>query len=450
MQLLKNESLANRVLIGLLAALVLLLGAWAWNRLTATPAAPPALADHFAETARRADAASDRVLADLQTRLSTNPNDWPAYTQLGLIYLQKARETADPTYYQKAEQALNIILAREPGDYAALGALGELALARHDFTQALELGERARSLNPRRAYAYGVIADAQIELGRYEEAVATVQQMVDLRPDLSSYSRIAYLRELHGDLEGAIEAMQWALSAGGPTLENTLWTQVQLGHLYFNTGRLDQAEAEYRRALERDPNYVHALAGLARNAAARGDLAQAIQLYTRVTERMPLAEYVIALGEVYTLAGQPQKAQQQDDLVRAIDRLYQANGVNTDLEMALFLAERGRPDGDITEAVTRARQAYLERPTVFAAEVLAWALHRAGDDLAAAPYAQESLKLGSQDALRLFRAGLIDYRLGRLAEARQKLEAALALNPHFSLRYAEVARQTLAQIPATP
>lgn len=445
MQLLKNESLANRVLIGLLAALALMLGAWTWHRLTAPPAAPPAMADYFGETARRAATASDRLLTDLQARLAANPNDWPAYTQLGLAYLQKARETADPSYYQKAEQALNTLLAREPGDYVALGALGELALARHDFARALELGERARGLNPRRAYAYGVIADAQVELGRYEEAVATVQQMVDLRPDLSSYSRVAYLRELHGDMDGAIEAMQWALSAGGPALENTLWTQVQLGHLYFNTGRLDQAEAEYRRALEREPNYVHALAGLARLAAARGDLAQAIQLYTTVTERMPLAEYVITLGQVYTAAGQLEKAQQQYDLARAIDQLYRASGVNTDLELALFLAEHG----DAAGAVTRARAAYAERPTVFAAEVLAWALHQAGDDAAALPYARASLKLGSQDALRLFRAGMIEYRLGHLAEAQEKLRAALDINPYFSLRYAEVARQTLAHLTAS-
>ncbi len=130
--------------------------------------------------------------------------------------------------------------------------LGELALARHAFATALALGERARDLNPHRAAAFGVIADAQIELGRYAEAAETLQAMVDLRPDLSSYSRIAYLRELHGDWDGALEAMQMAVDAGGPATENTLWTRVQLGHLHFNRGRLDEAEAEYRRCLELD------------------------------------------------------------------------------------------------------------------------------------------------------------------------------------------------------
>ena len=69
--------------------------------------------------------------------------------------------------------------------------------------------------------------------GRYGAAIATVQRMVDLRPDLASYSRVAYLRELHGDIAGAIDAMQLAVSAAGPATENTEYVRVQLGNLYF-------------------------------------------------------------------------------------------------------------------------------------------------------------------------------------------------------------------------
>ena len=115
----------------------------------------------------------------------------------------RRRETGDPTYYQKTDEALDKALSFQPEDYASISAKGALALARHDFSSALEWGEKAKQINPDRTYAYGVIADAQIELGRYEEAVGTLQTMVDLRPDMSSYSRISYLRELHGDTEGA-------------------------------------------------------------------------------------------------------------------------------------------------------------------------------------------------------------------------------------------------------
>jgi tetratricopeptide (TPR) repeat protein len=93
--------------------------------------------------------------------------------------LQKARETGDPTYYQKTEEALEKALSFQPADYASISAKGALALARHDFSSALVWGEKAKQINPSRTYAYGVIADAQIELGRYEEAIVTLQTMVD-------------------------------------------------------------------------------------------------------------------------------------------------------------------------------------------------------------------------------------------------------------------------------
>lgn len=445
MRWLNNERLANRVMIALLAAIALLIGAWAANGFAdreRAPALPPA-ADDFGPAARRAGSATDRRIAELQSQLQATPDDWAAFSQLGAAYLQKARETGDPTYYQKAEAALQETLAHEPGDYLALAAMGELALARHDFAAALDWGKRARALNADRTLAYGVIVDAQIELGRYDEAVDTLQAMVDLRPDLSSYSRVSYMRELHGDVEGAIEAMQLAVDAGGPTAENTNWTRVQLGHLYFNSGRLAEAEAAYQQALTLDPQYVHALAGLARVRAAQGDLDEAIRLYTEVVDRMPLAEYVIALGEVYNAAGRANEAQQQYELARAIDQLYRANGVNTDLELALFLADHGDP----AEAVRRARESYAQRPTTFAADVLAWALYRHGAYAEAQTYAERARHLGAQDALKLFHAGMIAHQLGDAAQARAYLEQALRINPYFSLRYAPEARRVLDQLP---
>ena len=126
---------------------------------------------------------------------SSQREDWQAYSQLGLAYLQKARETGDPSYYQKTQDALDKALSFQPDDYASISASGALALARHEFLSAFEWGERAVKINPDRSYAYGVMADAQIELGRYAEAVETLQTMVNLRPDMSSYSRdILYSR----------------------------------------------------------------------------------------------------------------------------------------------------------------------------------------------------------------------------------------------------------------
>lgn len=398
-----------------------------------------------AEDASRLGASVDEQIQTLQNLLRENPKDWQSYSQLGLAYLQKARETGDPSYYQKVEEALGKSLEHHSDDYVTVSAMGALSLARHQFHSALEWGERARQLNPDRTYAYGVIADAQIELGQYTEAIQTLQTMVDLRPDMSSYSRISYVRELHGDTDGALQMMQAAVDSGVPSAESTAWTRTQLGNLYFNSGNLDQAELEYVRTLGDRPGYVYALAGLGRVRAAQGKMAEAIDLLSEATNVMPLPEFVIMLGDLYQANDQPELAKGQYDLVGAIEQLFEANGTDMDMEIALFNADR---DKDLKENVVLARNAYANRPSIHAADVLAWALYKTGNYDEAIIYSKQALQLETKDALKLFHAGMIAYRLGENAKAKEFLDRALEINPYFSILYSDEAQTTLESLQA--
>jgi len=380
------------------------------------------------------------MITSLQERLRRFPADTTAEALLGAAYLQRVRETGDPTYYPKAQAILALALKRDPRNLEALVGTGALALARHDFRAALIIGERARALNPTVPRIYGIVGDAQIELGMYSAALRTVQMMVDMRPDLSSYSRASYLRELFGRVPGAISAMRMAVDAGGPNTENTQWTRVQLGQLYFNTGNLTAAERQYRQTLAQLPDSAPALAGLAQVRAAQGRYAAAIDLYTRAIQRLPLPQYVIALGDVYAAKGDHQEAQQQYGLVRAIDTLLTANGVNTDLETALFFADHGI---DPPASLRKARAAYAARQSIQTADGLAWTLYKTGHYREAAPYAAQALRLGTRDAVKLFHAGMIAKALGQDARAHAYLRQALGLNPRFSLVYSPVAITTL-------
>jgi tetratricopeptide (TPR) repeat protein len=393
--------------------------------------------------AARTGASTDKQIQSLQDRLRTNPDDWQAYSQLGLAYLQKVRETGDPTYYQKAEESLDMALKDHPDDYVSVSARGALALARHEFQSALDWGERAKQINPDIPYAYGVITDAQIELGRYSEAVETLQSMVDLRPDMSSYSRVSYLRELHGDISGAIDMMQRAIDSGTPNAENTAWVRTQLGNLFFNTGDLDHAELEYQRTLQDRPDYVYAIAGLGRVHAARGDMKAAIQSFDQAVAIMPIPEFVIALGDLYQVTGQARKADQQYKLLATIEKLYRANGVDMDMEIALFNADHDR---NMEETVALARKAYTSRPSIHGADALAWALYKTGQYNEAQKFSEEALQLGTKDALKLFHAGMIAHALQNDKMAQKYLEQALDINPHFSILYSDQAQETLQSI----
>ena len=433
------------ILLGLAIAVVAGGSYVAWraqNSVQVPALATQSLAD---AAAQRPVDKTDQLIWDYQQRVKQNPADVQGYAVLGAAYLQKARDTGDPTFYGKAQAVIDEALRRDPQNVEALIGAGTLANARHQFREALQLGEQARALNPNVPRVYGVIADAQTELGMYDEAVATLQTMIDMRPDLSSFSRISYARELHGDMDGAVEMMQAAVQAGGPATENSAWVRVQLGNLFFNKGDLAAAERQYNGTLEILPDYVYAQAGLAHVRAAQGKNDEAISLYQQAIARMPLPEFVIGLGELYQASGKPADAARQYDLVRAMQQLFKSNGVDTDLELALFDADHG---ADANATVALARAAYARRPSIKAADTLAWALFKAGNLPEARRYADEALRLKTQDATMLFHAGMIAQAQGDTAAARERLDAALALNPHFSPLFAPQARQALAALSA--
>lgn len=423
----------TRPLLLLITATLVLVATLLWQLLN-TPAAPPP-----APALAGRDRIAGNTLTDLQERVAQEPNDAEGYALLGLTYLQQVRETADANYYGLAEKALNEALTRDPQQLQALLGQGILALARHDFAQALVWGEQAQTLNPYSAEALGVLVDANVELGRYETAVATAQQMVNLRPNLASYSRVAYLRELHGDADGAIAAMSQAAQAGAPGQEETLWTLVQLGNLYLNQGRLEEATAVYNQALQTRSDYPFAQAGLARVQAAQGNLESAIETFEQLVGRLPLPEFAITLGELYLATGRPEKAQPQFDLVHLIQQLNTEAGMNVDLELALFEANHGDP----AQALRLATAAYDSRPSLYAADTLAWALHKNGDSETAWQYSQEALRLGTQDATLHFHAGMIAQAVGKTSESQHHLSQALAINPTFSVLDAPIAQELL-------
>src|SRR3990170_101846 len=195
-------------------------------------------------------------ISALQQRVRLLPDDFRGLASLGIAYVAEARVSGDPSWYPKAEGALTRSLRLNDNENVdALLGLGALALARHEFQRALGYGRSAAELNPYGADAYGVTGDALLELGRYEEAFEVFQTMVDTRPDLASYARVSYARELLGDVPGAVDAMELAFGAAG-TGSDRAWAAYRLGELAFGSGDVRTAAAWYERGRDLDPSYV--------------------------------------------------------------------------------------------------------------------------------------------------------------------------------------------------
>jgi tetratricopeptide (TPR) repeat protein len=396
----------------------------------------------------RSASPTDRAIATAQGTLHRVPGDFQAMLDLAQAYLQKAREIADPSLYSKASGILKRLARQRPNDLGLAVTEGSLANAQHRFADGLRFGRLAVKLAPDSPSGYGVVVDAANELGRYDEALAATQKMADLRPDLPALSRVSYAQELRGDLGSATTSMTEAVTAGGTQGgENAAYVDVLLGTLLLNTGHVDAANAQYQAALQAFPGDAAARAGLAQVLVEEGRPAKAAALLADVGRVQPLAAYAIAEGDDLMAAGQTAAAAHVYELVGVIERLYAANGVNVDLELALFDADHHPGAANVEQA----RKGLSVRPSYFGHEVLAWALYRTGRLPEAGRELAKALSLGNQDPLLRFHAAVIEEALGDRAKAGRDLATVLMGNPRFSALYqdqvAALARRLQLKVP---
>ena len=390
---------------------------------------------------RRAGAPLPRSVKELQALLRTNPDDWRAWAALGLGYVDEVRVTGNPSLYPKADGAFDRSRALRPDDnVAALAGSAALANSRHDFTRGLKLADEAAALDGSDPQVNAVRGDALVELGRYEEAFAAYQRLVEAAPGLASYTRVANALELQGDTAGAERILQLALGDAF-TPQDLAYAHLSLGELAWNRGDLEGARQHYTRAAGAAPDAVGPKAGLARVAAATGPAHDAIARWREVVDRAPLPEYVAELVNLYQVTGRRPEAQAQLELLGAQRALLAANGVNGDLELALFSADHRV---DLDQGLAAAEAEWTRRPSIHAADALAWQLYAHGRYAEALPLMNQALRLGTSNALFNFHRGMIKQAMGDTAGARQDLSRALAINPQFSTLHAPAAAEVLA------
>jgi tetratricopeptide (TPR) repeat protein len=394
-----------------------------------------------------AEARNQRI-SFFEARAAADPLDFVSLNVLSGEYAQRARETGDVGDYQRAEDAAERSLAILPADnFGGLVQLGAARLIQHDYAAAEGLARQALEVKPASAAAYGILGDALLGRGNYDGAADSYARMVDIEASLPALSRLANLAFIQGDTADAIDFWQQALSrAEGLPSENRAWAHIQLGSVLLALGETNAAAKENEQALDIYPGYAPALAGLGAVRAAQGRNDEAISLYESAVERSPQPAYVAALGDLYLITGRAQDAETQYALVEAIDALYQVNGISTDLSLALFYADHDR---NLERALDLATNAYAASPSIYAADALAWALYKNGWHQEAQSRIDEALRLGTEEAMLYYHAGMIVQARGDDAAARAHLRHAISLQPRFSILHADDAVDRLAGLEAT-
>src|ERR687898_327595 len=367
-------------------------------------------------------------LRDARAAVRAAPESADARALLGDAYVTKARATGDPSLYARADRVLDTALRRDPRNVAALVGAGTLAGLRHDFREQLRLGLEARQVAPALARPYTVIADAQIELGRYSDAARSIQRLVDLKPGLPAYARVSYYRELTGDQAGAVRAMRFAASAGGAP-ESLAYVQALTGNLELARGHSGAARDAYMASLRTVPGYSDALEGLARVDAARGDLRGSAARLRRLAPNRPPARALAFLAELELAMGHPRAARRHVMAARTQFARDRAGGGLPDAEAVLLEANHG----SAARAVRVGRRVWRAKPSIRSADALGWALTRAGRPREGLAWARRALRTGSVDPMIRAHAGLAARRAGRAREAQRDLRlaarGAAALSP---------------------
>jgi tetratricopeptide (TPR) repeat protein len=334
---------------------------------------------------------TDQRILRAEQSIAQFPNSTDAYNQLASAYMQKARETADFNFNAHADAAITRSLKIDPDNYDGLKLRTKLQLTYHRFAEALETTHQLQAFRNDDHDVWGQMTDALVELGDYPAAVKAAQTMVDLRPDSASYARVSYLRSLHGDTQGAIDAMTAALKSANPNdPEGVAWCHVQLGNELTNAGKLEEAEREFDIALRIFPNHSLALQSKARARVAAGDLNEAVAIYEREPNSADAAQ---ALGDLFIRLGKPDAAK------AAFEKFENLERENAALErswrhMVNFWLDH---DQNLAEALKLASTEYESRKDIFTCDSLAWALFKNGRVADAKKVIREALRTGTKD-----------------------------------------------------
>lgn len=391
---------------------------------------------------------TDELTVFWRERFERDPRDFISLTYLAESHIRKGRETGDVSEYQKAEAILRDSLKINSSYEPTLAYLSAALFVQHDFSGALELANRVYNADPRALQALATIGDAQLELGHYAEAETAYEKLNERSPSAPVYTRLARLAWLHGKPTEALNWMQQAVANSdemGLSGENSAWYHFQLGELYFNTGQLEQADAQYATALKAFNNYHLALAGLGKVRAAQGKYEDAIEYYQQAVNILPQPDFLAALGDIYMLTDQPDEAQLQYETVEYIGKLAALNEQIYNRQLANFYSDH---DLHVKEALRLALAELESRKDIYGYDAAAWANYQNGNFEEAQTLMDQAMALGTHDAHLYYHAGMIALELGDETQAREYLEQALTINPHFSVLYADEARRILETLQA--
>jgi Flp pilus assembly protein TadD len=359
--------------------------------------------------------------------ISNKPTEYAGYNLLATALARRAQETSDLSFYTQAEHAVKKSLEIAPNNFDAEKIQVSILLGEHKYPAALEAAQALNKRVPDDVMVYGLLADADMELGNYNDAETAAQWMLNLRPgNLPALTRAAHLREIFGDTEGANELLEMAYQSTPPTESGErAWILTQMGHLRLASGNTDVADKFLQKALEFFPNYPSALGNLAQVRIAQKRYAEAVVLLQQRYQGATHAENLYDLAEALQLAGRAGEARNAFAEFETKLLLESGKPQNSNRELVFYYADYAHQPA---KALKVALLEHAGRHDVYTLDAYAWALHVNGQNAEARKQIETALAVGIRDSKIFAHAGEIALTLGDRAAARNYLQEAVSLH----------------------
>ncbi|MEH2138943.1 tetratricopeptide repeat protein [Nostoc sp.] len=384
------------------------------------------------------------IISVYEEKVAQSPDSSIFLRLLADQYLRRFREIGDIDDVLRAEQAARRSLALQPRhNEVSSMLLASALLSQHQFREALDVLNNSSVDNPN---IVSLLASIQMELGDYEITHQLLQNLAQEESNSGHNAVLARYLELTGNLASARklldEAMQEMDSFYTTSAETRAWFHVRTGDLAFASGNFALSEQRYREAFDLFPRHIAAFTGLARLYAAQHRWQDVLNIANQGIELMPLVETLGYKADAQVALLDQKGAAETEDLIGVVAYLSKVKGIY-DRAMAVYYTEHGI---HLTEALQIARAEVAVRDDVYAEDTLAWAAAANGEWEEAQQAAQQATRFGTEDALLQFHAGMIAFHLGNREEAIKRLTQAVSLNPQFHHKYADQARQVLANL----
>jgi tetratricopeptide (TPR) repeat protein len=371
----------------------------------------------------------DQALAEIRPRAFALPIDAERATKCVYLLYQRASLMGDLKAFADVEANLKKATSEigAAQDLYLLKANLDFKLHRlTDVKNDLQTGRELQETTQGRALR----ADLDFQEGRYDAARKAYEAVI--RDDLTwdNLARLAYLKWKLGDPDGADQLYEEAedeLTA--KEMRHYAWIELQRGVLDLRRGRHEDAQAHYNRAEHAYTGYWLVDDHKAELFGAQKRYQDAAELYEKVIARAPKPELQQALGELYEVIGQTDRAEAcYESALQAYLNSANRGEVHFYHHLTDFYSDV-RQDG--AEAVKWARKDIVLRRNFSTLSALAWALYRAGEFLEARETITEALASGASDAHLFYQAAMIHQASSKNGQGEQYLNLAASINPHY-------------------